>query len=195
MPVRHAILGFLAQQPRHGYELRAAFDALLMDDTWEVKPAQVYSTLDRLAESGLIVCQSDLGEGEEPSRRIYALAPAGQQALQDWFNAPVAAQHQRDELFIKLMVALISGEGQPERIVSLQRSAIYQEMHKFTRLRDACNPRGEMAQILLFEKAIMHLEADLRWLEMAEIRLETIKKQPLPEPEIRPRGRPKKQTD
>lgn len=195
MPVRHAILGFLAQQPRHGYELRAAFDSLFIDDTWEVKPAQVYSTLDRLAESGLIVCQSDLGEGEEPSRRIYALSPAGQHALQAWFDSPVAAQHQRDELFIKLMVALISGEGQPERILLLQRSAIYQEMHNLTRLRESCNPRGEMAQILLFDKALMHLEADLRWLEMAEMRLETIKKQPLPEPEIRPRGRPKKQTD
>lgn len=68
-------------------------------------------------------------------------------------------------------------------------------MHKLTQLRDSCNPRGEMAQILLLEKAIMHLEADLRWLEMAEIRLETIKNQPLPEPEIRPRGRPKKQAE
>lgn len=194
MPVRHALLGFLAQQPRHGYELRAVFESLFVGDAWEIKPAQVYSTLDRLAEAGLIVCQSDLGEGEEPSRRIYALTPAGQQALQNWFNTPVAAQHQRDELFIKLMIALISGEGQPERILLIQRSRIYQEMHKFTQLRDSCNPHGEMAQILLFDKAIMHLEADLRWLEMVEIRLETIKKQPLPEPEIRPRGRPKKQT-
>ncbi|MFA5872707.1 MAG: hypothetical protein WC832_01960 [Anaerolineales bacterium] len=37
------------------------------------------------------------------------------------------------------------------------------------------------------------LEADLRWLDMAEMRLEEVKGQPLPEPEIRPRGRPKKE--
>ena len=49
-----------------------------------------------------------------------------------------------------------------------------------------------MAQILLIDKAIMHIEADLRWLDMTEMRLETIKHQPLPEPEVRPRGRPKK---
>jgi hypothetical protein len=38
----------------------------------------------------------------------------------------------------------------------------------------------------------MHLEADLRWLDMIEMRLEAIKDQPIPEPEIRKRGRPKK---
>jgi hypothetical protein len=40
----------------------------------------------------------------------------------------------------------------------------------------------------------MHLEADLRWLDMVEVRLETIKDQPFPEPEIRRRGRPRKGT-
>jgi hypothetical protein len=49
-----------------------------------------------------------------------------------------------------------------------------------------------MAQILLLDKAVMHLEADLRWLDMAEMRLEEVKGQPLPEPEIRRRGRPHK---
>ena len=38
----------------------------------------------------------------------------------------------------------------------------------------------------------MHLEADLRWLDLIESRLEDIQRQPLPEPESRPRGRPPK---
>jgi hypothetical protein len=49
-----------------------------------------------------------------------------------------------------------------------------------------------MAQILLMDKSIMHLEADLRWLDIAEMRLEVVQNQPFPEPEIKPRGRPKK---
>jgi hypothetical protein len=46
--------------------------------------------------------------------------------------------------------------------------------------------------MLLVDKTIMHLEADLRWLDMIEMRLEAIKGQPFPEPEIRRRGRPRK---
>jgi len=44
----------------------------------------------------------------------------------------------------------------------------------------------------LLDKAVMHLEADLRWLDMIEARLNEIRRQPLPEPESKPRGRPKK---
>jgi len=50
----------------------------------------------------------------------------------------------------------------------------------------------QLAYILLLDQALMHLEADLRWLEMIEARLDEVRRQPLPEPEIRPRGRPPK---
>jgi hypothetical protein len=39
----------------------------------------------------------------------------------------------------------------------------------------------------------MHLEADLKWLDLLDARLDEIRKQPVPKPELRPRGRPKKQ--
>lgn len=193
MSVRHAILGLLAQKPRHGYELRAAFEAVVGGDAnWDVKPAQIYTTLERLEVAGLVKCLSDLGEGEEPSRRIYALTPPGHAALKAWFAQGVTPTHQRDEFFVKLMTALVSGEGRLSRIIQTQRAHLFQELHDATSLRDSYDPRTEMAQILLMDKAVMHLEADLRWLEMAELRLEEVKGQPLPEPEIRPRGRPHK---
>ena len=193
MSVRHALLGLLAQKARHGYELRVAFESVVGgDENWDVKPAQIYTTLDRLEESGLVRRASDLGQGDEPSRRVYALTETGREALHEWFSSAVDTQHQRDEFFVKLMVALFSGEGNPERIIQTQRSHLYQEMHSMTTMRDGYDPRAEMAQILLLDKAIMHLEADLRWMDITEMRIEAIKGQPFPEPEIRPRGRPKK---
>ncbi len=193
MSVRHAILGLLAQKPRHGYELRAAFEAVVGGDAnWDVKPAQIYTTLERLEEAGLVERSSDLGEGDEPSRRVYAVTSSGHAALTEWFTQGVTPDHQRDEFFVKLMTALVSGEGKLDRIIQTQRAHLFQELHAATSLRDSYNPRSEMAQILLLDKAVMHLEADLRWLDMAEMRLEEVKGQPLPEPEIRRRGRPHK---
>lgn len=49
-----------------------------------------------------------------------------------------------------------------------------------------------LAQILLTDKTIMHLEAGLRWLDIIEMRLETIPGQPFPQLEMRCRGRPRK---
>ncbi len=195
MSVRNALLGLLAQKPRHGYELRAAFEAVVGGDAnWDVKPAQIYTTLDRLEEAGLVARESDLGEGDEPSRRIYAISEQGEAVLQDWFANGITTEHQRDEFFVKLMVALASGQADPERLIQTQRAHLYREMHDITAQRDAYDPRCEIAQILLLDKAIMHLEADLRWLDMIEHRLEAIKDQPLPEPELRRRGRPRKGT-
>jgi DNA-binding PadR family transcriptional regulator len=185
-------LGLLAQKPRHGYELHAAFSAVVGGATWDVKPAQIYTTLERLQESGLVQTESDLGQGSEPDRRIYAITSDGRDALKDWFEDGVSTEHQRDEFYVKLMIGLVSGEADPARIIQTQRSRLYQELHDATTQRDSYDPRTEMAQILLKDKAIMHLEADLRWLDMIEMRLEAIKDQPIAEVEIRKRGRPKK---
>ncbi len=193
MSVRHAILGLIAQKPRHGYETRAAFEALVGGDgNWEVKPAQIYTTLERLEEAGLVEKASDLGEGAEPSRRVYRITPQGETELQDWLSNGITPEHHRDEFFIKLIIGLVSGKAEPERLIQSQRVMLFQEMHSTTNQRDEHDPGTEMAQILLLDKVIMHLEADLRWLDMVEKRLETIKGQPLPEPIILRRGRPRK---
>jgi DNA-binding PadR family transcriptional regulator len=193
MSVRYAILGLLAQKPRHGYELRAAFEAVVGGDAnWEVKPAQIYTTLERLEEAGLVERSSDLGEGDEPSRRVYAVTGSGHAALTEWFANGVTPEHQRDEFFVKLMVGLACGEADPWRLIQTQRAHLYQELHNATALRDSYDKKSALAQILLLDKSIMHLEADLRWLDITEMRLEEMTRQPLPEPELRPRGRPKK---
>jgi DNA-binding PadR family transcriptional regulator len=193
MSVRHAILGLISQKPRHGYELRVAFEALVGgDENWDVKPAQIYATLERLREAGLVTCTSDLGEGEQPARRIYAITPQGQETLSEWFASGVTPGHQRDEFYIKLMISLACGGANPERLIQIQRSHLFQEMHAATAQRDSYDPQSEMAQILLLDKAIMHLEADLRWLDITETRLDEVQRQPFPEPVIRRRGRPLK---
>ena len=192
MSVRNAILGFLAQKPRHGYELHAAFSAVIGDEHWDVKPAQIYTTLERLEESGLVQTKSDLGKGKEPARRIYDITREGRDVLKSWFADGVPTEHQRDEFYVKLMIGLASGQADPARIIQSQRAGLYQELHDATTLRDGYDPQREIAQILLIDKAIMHLEADLRWLDMIEMRIEAIKDQPIAEVELRKRGRPKK---
>jgi DNA-binding PadR family transcriptional regulator len=196
MSVRHAILALLAQRPRHGYELRAAFEAMVGGDVnWEVKPAQIYMTLERLEQAHQVECASDLGEGREPSRRVYAITDQGEAELHQWFTTGVAPEHQRDEFFVKLMAGLVSRQADPTRLIQIQRAYLFQQLHAATTLRDSYDPQMEMAQILLLDKSIMHLEADLRWLDITEQRLDEVKRQPFPEPEIRPRGRPKKKVD
>ncbi len=192
MTVRNALLGLLEQKPRHGYELHDAFEAVIGgEQIWDVKPAQIYTTLNRLEKGGLVVQQSVEQEGG-PERQIYALTEAGRKALREWFLSPVSSRHERDEFFLKLMMSLATGDVDPRRVIYVQRASLYRDLHGLTVQRGEADPLHELAFILLLDQAIMHLEADLRWLEMVEARLDEVRRQPLPEPESRPRGRPPK---
>jgi DNA-binding PadR family transcriptional regulator len=220
MSVRNALLGLLAQRPRHGYDLRAAFEALVGgEDFWDVKPAQIYTTLSRLEEAGLIR-QEQIEQDGGPEKHVYALTDAGQGELADWYANGVESEHHRDEFYVKLMLSIAAGIAaedntapdsvaahsvaensdreaavDPGRVIQAQRSQLYQELHDLTARRNKADPKSELAQIFLLDKTIMHLEADLRWLDMIESRLAEVKRQPMPEPEVRPRGRPKKIID
>ena len=195
MTVRHAVLGLLAQRPRHGYELRAAFEAVAGgSENWDLKPAQVYTTLARMEKSGLVSEQAIEQDGG-PEKRIYAITPDGEKELRAWFAEDALPEHHHDEFYLKLMLALISGAANPYRLIHIQRNSLYRELHAITNQRTRADAGHELAKILLLDKAAMHLEADLRWLDMTEGRLDEIRRQPLPEPETRPRGRPRKTPD
>jgi DNA-binding PadR family transcriptional regulator len=190
--VRHAILGLLAQHPRHGYELRAAFEALVGGEgVWEVKPAQIYTTLNRLEGAGLVARRA-LEQDGGPEKRIYGLTRQGRAELAEWFGTGIPGEHQRDEFFVKLMLSLGTPRGDPYRVIRAQRKRLYQDLHDQTARRNQADPGHELAQIFLLDKAIMHLEADLRWLDLVEARLDDIRRQPLPAPRPKPRGRPRK---
>lgn len=192
MSVRYALLGLLSQRPRHGYELHAAFEALVGgEENWQVKPGQVYATLHRLAEAGWVT-ETSMKHEEGLEKRIYALTAKGRAALEKWLYTGTPSNHTRDEFFVKLMIALMLKGMDIRRLIQTQRNTLYQELHRFTHRRMEANPKTELAYVLFLDKIVMRLEADLRWLDMVEARLDEIQNQPLPQPEVKLRGRPRK---
>ena len=189
MSVRHTLLGLLAQQPRYGYELRAAFTALAGgSENWNVTPAQIYTTLNRLHAGGLI--SEDPASGGTSERRWFTITDAGLQELQSWFAEDEQAEPQQDAFYLKLMLSRDLPFVETSHLLQVQRAGLYRDLHRVTRSRESLDPQVDLARILLMDKAIMHLEADLRWLDMIEARLDEVKKQPVPHPEMKPRGRP-----
>ena len=175
---------------RSGYELRAAFTALAGGrENWEVTPAQIYTTLNRMHKSGLIRVE-DTPQDSASDRQVFAITPAGLEELKRWFESDDRPSPVQDTFYLKLMVARELPFVETARLINTQRTSLYRELHRITRQRGTLHPGTDLARILLMDKAIMHLEADLRWLDMIEARLDEISRQPIPEPELRPRGRP-----
>lgn len=190
-PVQRALLALLWERPRHGYELHDLFEAAVAGH-WELNSGQIYSSLERLARDGLLV-EDAVERGGGPDKRMWALTDAGRRELAIWFSAPVPREYRlRDEFYLKLMLAIVTQADRPRRVLQVQRRELFQELHDLTARRNAADPARELASILLLDSAIMHTEAELRWLDMVEARLDDIRDQPLPRPVPRPRGRPRK---
>lgn len=189
--VQNAILALLSHCHRHGYELRELFQAAL-GGHWELNSGQVYSSLERLERDGL-VAPGGTEKGGGPEKRLWTLTRQGEEELASWFNSPVPRNYRlRDELHLKLMLALVMRSTQGRQILIVQRRALFQELHDLTARRNLLDPQQHLARILLLDSAIMHTEAELRWLDIIEARLDDIREQPPPKPLPRPRGRPRK---
>lgn len=189
--VQNAILALLAQRPRHGYEMRDLFEAAL-GGHWELNSGQIYSSLDRLSRDGLVV-EEGIEKGGGPDKRLWSLTKQGELDVQSWFNSPVPRDYRlRDELYLKLMLVFVTKPAAALNILIVQRRELYRELHGLTARRNHLDPRRQLAHILLLDSAIMHTEAELRFLEMVEARLDDIREQPPPKPPPRQRGRPRK---
>ena len=191
MSVKYALLGLLYRQPMHGYELGKQLAATVSAD-WDVKPGQIANTLARLRQEDLV--DYDLAEGDDaPDRKIFRLTPAGVEELKAWYLRPEVRDYRLgDTFYIKLVLSLTGGPVQPEQVLMAQRRELYQELHQATDLRRKADPRAELPWVLLLDSAIMHLEADLRWIEMCEARLPDLKRYTPPVPPPKPRGRPRR---
>jgi DNA-binding PadR family transcriptional regulator len=168
--VKYALLGLLADRPRHGYDLKGAFEELT-GGAWPLNIGQVYTTLGRLERDGLVRSEV-VPQQLVPDRKVYAVTGAGRDELSRWFGASSGAPVRlRDELFVKVLVhGLVNGEDQ-RALIARERAARLGTLGELTALRasDGLHP----ATALLVEGAMLHLEADLRWLELFEDRMRT----------------------
>lgn len=160
-----ALLGLLEAEPRHGYELKRRFD-----DAFPASRSfpfgQVYATLSRLRRDGLVdVAAIESGAG--PDRKLYVITAAGVAELERWLAEPSEpATAARNELFVKVVVALLSGRD-PNAVLDTQRAAHLARMREVTERRRTADLVGAMA----CDHELAHLEADIAWIERAGARL------------------------
>jgi DNA-binding PadR family transcriptional regulator len=176
MPIRRGLLTLLAREPMHGYQLRSEFDAAT-GATWPLNIGQVYTTLSRLERDGFVEA---VGEAEE-GRVAYRITDAGVQEVEKWFDAPVRREGRpRDELTIKLALALTVPGVDVHKLVQVQRTATLRSLQDLTKLKAGADPVADAAWLLVLEAMIFQAEAEVRWLDHCETRISL-----LPKPGVR----------
>ncbi|MDT0274534.1 PadR family transcriptional regulator [Blastococcus goldschmidtiae] len=167
MSIRHGLLALLERGPSHGYQLRAQFDAST-GATWPLNVGQVYTTLDRLERDGLVVQD---GEPDPDGRIAYRLTDAGRAEVQTWFRSPVSARSApRDELAIKLALAVTTPGVDVLAVVQTQRTGTMATLQELTRLKTR-GADDDLAWSLVLDSLVFRAEAEIRWLDHCEARV------------------------
>jgi DNA-binding PadR family transcriptional regulator len=167
--IKEALLGLLASQPMHGYELKVELDRVL-GRTTPMNVGQIYTALNKLEKDGL-VCTEFVPRTDQREMKVYSLSPTGAVHLHRWFTEPVEKVDLRDELFIKLSLARRTGPARCGPILQAQRLTTLRSIQELTILKERLDTVADEEVALLIEGAILHQEADLRWLELWEQRL------------------------
>jgi DNA-binding PadR family transcriptional regulator len=167
MSVKYGLLALLKRGPMHGYQLRAAFEEST-GGTWPLNIGQVYTTLSRLERDELVRPLAKSDEGQRP----YAITDAGRAELAAWFATPVSrTDRPRDELAIKLALALTTPGVDVPAVVQAQRSATMRTLQEYTRLKAHAEGPAELSWLLVLDAMLFQAEAEVRWLDHCEASL------------------------
>jgi DNA-binding PadR family transcriptional regulator len=166
VPIQHAVLALLEGGASHGYELRAQFKDAIGPQWGDLNIGHLYQVLERLVREELVT-RREVEQTRRPDKFVYRLTKAGRTELERWLETPFVRQGgYRDDLFLKLLAASRLGRGQLETVLRVQREAYLGELATLGELRQ--QHRGEPLVSLLIEAAILHTEANLHVVELAE---------------------------
>ena len=133
MSVKHALLALLSEGPKYGLQLQQEFEAGT-GEVWPLNVGQVYTTLGRLERDGAVELDQTAVDG--PQKR-FRITPDGEQCLAEWLRTPPdLSSPPRDELVIKVMVALRVPGVDVHEVIQAHRRYLVQLMQQWTRLKE-----------------------------------------------------------
>jgi DNA-binding PadR family transcriptional regulator len=171
MSIRHSLLALLSEGPKYGLQLRQEFESRT-GEVWPLNVGQVYTTLQRLERDGFVASEDSGGEG---SQNVFTITSAGADELTAWLRTPPdVVPPPRDELVIKVLVAMrVPGVNLAE-LLQVHRRHLVQAMQEYTRLKAEIT-EDEVELAVVVDAELFRLEAIVRWLDTTDARL---KRQP-----------------
>lgn len=165
---RDGVPGTARGAARHGYELKRSYDQHFGRDR-PLQYSQAYTTLAKLLRDGLVVVDEVDRDGG-PDRKHYTITEAGVTDVRRWLDEPERPErYLQSTLYAKVIGALLTGRS-AATVLDVQRDEHLVAMRELTKRKRT----GDLADRLICDHALFHLEADLRWLEHTATQLDEL---------------------
>jgi DNA-binding PadR family transcriptional regulator len=179
MSVRQGIIALLDERPMHAYQLKLEFERRT-GGTWPLNIGQVWTTVQRLLRDGLV----EPAPEQDVDVERFRLTADGRAEANAWWARPVErGAPARDELAIKIALAVTAPGVDVARVIQAQRTETLRSLHDYTRLiasagkgsspadGGSVDPRADVAWTLVLDSLVFTAEAEVRWLDHVEARL------------------------
>ena len=174
--VPYALLALLSERPKYGLQLREEFEQRT-GEVWPLNVGQVYTTLQRLERDRLVEAFT---QADDSAQKGYRLTPDGRHALTQWLSTPPdLSSPPRDELVIKVMVALHVPGVDVHDVIQVHRRYLVELMQQWTRLKEDAG-RFDLSFALVVDAELYRLDSVVRWLDSADARLKRAASEPPP---------------
>jgi len=169
--MKYPILGFLIDQPMHGYELKRALSPALPPER-RVNDGVLYPLLKRMEAEGLVSGRVEQRDGA-PDRRVFHPTAAGRRAFDEWLHGSVDEEDEVEYDFMLghpfLTKSLFFERLAPSEVVTklgAQLDASEAKLADFRRIRSGMVERGvDPYRIAVLELGIAQQREKIRWLK------------------------------
>ncbi|MEV0467519.1 PadR family transcriptional regulator [Nocardia tengchongensis] len=167
-PLAMAVLGILHLEPMHPYAVQRRIKEWGKDKVVNVgQRAQLYKTIARLQDAGLVAVRETGREQQYPERTVYEITDAGRTACLGWINDMIATpRNEFPEFPAALSFLMLLGpdgaRAELEKRAAAVRAALGEIDTGMAQARQFGLPRVTLLEDE-YQRAVT--EAELRWLE------------------------------
>lgn len=153
------VLGFLAEKPMYGYELRQNLETAL-GYAWQPSFGSLYPMLAKLGALGLIA-KSGVSQGFGPQRQVYGITEKGEARLRDMLlNQPIPVGLPLQVLFFDRLT-----KKERKNILRQARKQREQAVESLKRKREAAGLESQSKyRLMVMDYGIETLQREIAWL-------------------------------
>ncbi|HVN55316.1 MAG TPA: PadR family transcriptional regulator [Anaerolineaceae bacterium] len=164
-----AVLGLVAEKPKHGYEIEQHIQQRGMREWTEIGFSSIYYILNKLEEAGLLSSALDV-QADRPARKVYQLTAAGWAAYSNAVRRRLAHPRPRSGDFDLALANLPALPAEEVRAALQAYGNTLRENQAHVRAKwisDRTAAGGHFAPNVdaLFSHSLAMLAAELKWVE------------------------------
>jgi DNA-binding PadR family transcriptional regulator len=166
------LLSLLAERPMHGYEANAELERREVRDWAGISRPQVYYSIEKLAQFGLVRASEDESAAAGPERRVFQTTAKGRAALADALEREDWTTHRERPPFLTWIA--LSWQARPgvfrqqiERCREFLENELSREEATLRSIKKEVGPRFHEA-VWMVSLVIEQFRGELRWLRKLE---------------------------